>query len=384
MSGNDSFIYFDHNATTPVDDRVLHAMLPHFSESFGNAASITYGLGLSAKNFIDRAREQVASMINCISQEVTFTSGATESINTAIKGIFWRFRSKGTHFLSLPTEHSAVMDSLKWIESQGAEITFLQVDQDGIIDLDFLKNSVSEDTVAVIAMLANNETGVIQPIQEIADIVHHNKSILICDGTQAMGKIKVDVQELGVDVLALSAHKFYGPKGAGALYLRRRGPRVTIEPLLHGGGHERGNRSGTLNVPGIVGLGEAVILTNEFIRLYQENILPVRQFIEDQLKVHQIAKVNAQNALRIPNTVNAQLIDIRAETIIKKIQHRVGVSTGSACSASDPKPSHVLLAMGRSVEEAHHTIRISLGVKNTMEEAQTFINLLQEIQSARF
>ncbi|HUH75238.1 MAG TPA: cysteine desulfurase family protein [Chitinophagales bacterium] len=381
MSENSRFIYFDNNATTPVHPKVLETMLPYFSESFGNAASITYGLGLQAKHAVDQAKENVAQIINCIEQEISFTSGATEALNTTIKGIFWRYHVKGKHFVTLPTEHKAVLDTLKWIATQGAEITYLNVDKNGLIDLEELTLAIRTDTVAVITMLANNETGVLQPIQEIAKIVHDKNSILICDATQAVGKIKVDVQELGIDVMALSAHKFYGPKGVGALYLRRRSPRVTIDALLHGGGHERGNRSGTLNVPGIVGLGKASELVPEFIKDYEEKILPIRKYLEEEIVKNNIGKIIAQDVNRLPNTINVQLYHIKAETVIKCIKHRIGISTGSACSSADPQPSHVLLAMGLTKEQAHHTIRISLGIMNTLEDAQEFMSLLKNIEN---
>jgi cysteine desulfurase len=355
-------------------------MLPYFSENFGNAASITYGLGLQAKHAVDQARENIAQEINCIDQEISFTSGATEALNTAIKGIFWRYQVKGKHFVTLPTEHKAVLDTLKWIATQGAEITYLKVDENGLIDLEELSNAIRTDTVAVITMLANNETGVIQPVRKIAKIVHDKNSILICDATQAIGKIKVDVQQLGIDVMALSAHKLYGPKGVGALYLRRRNPRVTIDPLLHGGGHERGNRSGTLNVPGIVGLGKAIELVPEFIKDYQEKILPIRKYIESEIVKNNIGNILAQEVNRIPNTINVQLNQLKAETVIKKLQHRIGISTGSACSSADPQPSHVLLAMGLTKEQSHHSIRISLGLMNTMEDAKEFLRILGEIK----
>lgn len=380
MSEPNRFIYFDNNATTPVDPRVLETILPYFSENFGNAASITYALGLQAKHAVDQARENIAQEINCIAQEIFFTSGATEALNTVIKGMFWRYQVKGKHFVSLPTEHKAVLDTLKWIETQGAEISYLKVNANGLIDLEELSYAIRTDTVAVIAMLANNETGVVQPIQEIAKIVHDKNSILICDATQAIGKIKVDVQELGIDVMALSAHKFYGPKGVGALYLRRRTPRVTIDPLLHGGGHERGNRSGTLNVPGIAGLGKAIELVPKFIKEYEEKILPIRKYIELEIVKNNIGKILAQEVDRLPNTINVQLHQIKAETVIKNLKHRVGISTGSACSSADPQPSHVMLAMGLTKEQSHHTIRISLGIMNTMEEAKDFVRLLKEIK----
>ncbi|MCO5234404.1 MAG: cysteine desulfurase [Chitinophagales bacterium] len=373
-----SFIYFDHNATTAVDERVLETMLPYFNKNYGNASSITYGMGLSAKNAVETARIQVANLINCIAQEIIFTSGATEAINTAIKGIFWRYQIKGKHFITAKTEHKAVLDSLKWIETQGAEVSYLGVNENGLIKIEELENLIRKDTVAVIVMLANNETGVIQPIKEISQITNQKNTILICDATQAIGKINVDVQKYGIDVLALSAHKFYGPKGVGALYLRRKSPRVSLTPLLHGGGHERENRSGTLNVPLIVGLGKASVLATEYIQTYQEKILPIKQFLEDQLISKKIATINAYQTQRLPNTISAQLHNIKAETIIKKIQSRIGISTGSACSSSRPEPSHVLLAMGLTQEQAHHTIRISLGIDNKMEDAELFLKLINE------
>lgn len=374
-----SFIYFDHNATTPVDPRVLETMLPYFSQTFGNAASNTYGLGLQSKHAVDHARREVAQLIHAIDQEISFTSGATEAINTAIKGVFWRYASKGKHFISVATEHKAVLDTLKWIETQGAEVSFLSVDENGNIDVEELKLSIRKDTVAVIVMLANNETGLIHPIQKISEIVHQRQSILICDATQAVGKINVDVQALGIDVLALSAHKFYGPKGIGALYLRRRNPRVSIEPLFHGGGHERGHRSGTLNVPGIVGLGKAASLAPQMIQQYEGEVLPIRKWIEEQLVKENIASIHCAHQERLPNTINARLLNTKAENVIKKIQHQVGISTGSACSSADPKPSHVLLAMGLTAEQSHHTIRISLGIENTMKDAEEFIRLMRNL-----
>lgn len=374
-----SFIYFDHNATTPVDPRVLEKMLPYFTQTFGNAASNTYGLGLQSKHAVDQARQEIAQLIHAIDQEIYFTSGATEALNTAIKGVFWRYASKGKHFISAPTEHKAVLDTLNWIQTQGAEVSFLSVDKNGNIDLDELKQSIRKDTVAVITMLANNETGLIHPIQKISEIVHQQQSMLICDATQAVGKIPVNVQELGIDVLALSAHKFYGPKGVGALYLRRRNPRITIEPLFHGGGHERGNRSGTLNVPGIVGLGKAASLAPQMIHEYQGKVLPIRKWIEEQFVKKKIASIHCADWERIPNTINARLLNTKAENLIKKIQHRVGISTGSACSSADPKPSHVLLAMGLTAEQSHHTIRISLGIENTMKDAEEFIRLMKDL-----
>ncbi|MGB3946426.1 MAG: aminotransferase class V-fold PLP-dependent enzyme, partial [Bacteroidia bacterium] len=239
-------IYLDYNATTPVDQRVLEAMLPYFSEKFGNASSKTHAFGWIAEDAVDTARNKVAGLIGCTAQEIVFTSGATEAINLAIKGIWENYQHKGKHIITVKTEHKAVLDTCKRLEQKGAEITYLSVDREGIIDLDELKSAFRSDTILVSVMYVNNETGVIQPISKIAELVHANNSIFMCDATQAVGKIHIDVNEDGIDLLCLSAHKMYGPKGVGGLYVRRKNPRVTLASQLEGGGHERGLRSGTL------------------------------------------------------------------------------------------------------------------------------------------
>lgn len=370
------YFYFDHNATTPVAEEVLRAMLPFFREQFANAASQTHPMGRKAKDAVELARTQVADLLNAESSEIYFTSGATEAINTSLKGIFLKYKNKGKHIVSVATEHSAVLDTLAFLEKQGAEITLLPVDNQGCIDLKELDNAIRNDTVAVAVMLANNETGVIQSIREIAEIVHRKSSIMMCDATQAVGKINVDVQDLGIDVLALSAHKMYGPKGVGALYLRRKNPRVVVESLLHGGGHERGVRSGTLNVPGIVGLGKAAEIAPQNIEIYETKILPLRQKMETAF-VDLGGIINGRGAERLPNTINVSFPSISAEDVIRKTQSWLAISTGSACSSVNQEPSHVLKAMGLSDVMAKRTLRFSLGVENTSEEVARVINAMK-------
>ena len=372
-------IYLDHNATTPVHSKVLDSMWPFFSEHFGNAASHTHLLGTRSYDAVEQARVLLAQALNAYPQEITFTSGATEALNTALKGLFWKYATKGKHFVTVATEHKAVLDTLLWLEKQGATLTVLPVDVNGHIDLTALSDAIRTDTIAVVAMLANNETGVIHPMKEISTIVHAHKCILVCDATQAFGKMEVDVQALGIDVLALSAHKCYGPKGVGAMFVRRKDPRVSLEPLLHGGGHERGVRSGTLNVPGIVGLGVVAQMAKDWTDVYHKQVRPLRDFLEDALVASGKVSVNCQSVERLSNTISLRLHHVKAETVIQHFRNRVAVSTGSACSSAHPEPSHVLKAMGLSDREAHHTLRISLGILNTQEEIIQVTDWLLEI-----
>jgi cysteine desulfurase len=335
-------------------------------------------MGRRAKDAVELARTQVAELLNAETSEIYFTSGATEALNTALKGIFSKYKNKGKHIVSVATEHSAVLDTLTFLEKQGAEITLLLVVKNGMISLQELENAIRKDTVAVAVMLANNETGAIHPIQEIAALVHQKDSILVCDATQAVGKIKVDVQELGIDVLAMSAHKMYGPKGVGALYLRRKSPRVVVEPLLHGGGHERGVRSGTLNVPGIVGLGAAATIAPKNIEIYEKEILPLKQQLETSF-IDFGGIINGGDAERLPNTVNVTFPSISAEDVIRKTQSWLAISTGSACSSVNQEPSHVLKAMGLTDVLAKRTLRFSLGVENTKEEVERILVAMNEI-----
>jgi cysteine desulfurase len=365
-----SFIYLDHNATTPVLPQVLETMLPFFSTDFGNASSRTHRYGWYAAEAVEKAREQVAGLIGSESQEIYFTSGATESINLALKGIFRSYSSKGKHFITAATEHKAVLDVLNELREEGAEVSVLAVNREGSIDLDELRAHLRPDTIAVAIMLANNETGTIQDIENISAMVHNNGSILFSDATQAIGKIRVDVNELGIDICCMSAHKFGGPKGVGALFVRRKNPRVVVAPLLHGGGHERGLRSGTLNVPGIVGLGMAAEIAQNTMWENNSKISAWRTKLEQFITDDDRGFVNGNIKNRLPNTSSILLRDVRAEQLIRKLPN-IGISTGSACTSASDAPSHVLSAMGFTDIESRSCVRISLGATTTEEETLT-------------
>ncbi len=369
-------IYLDFNATTPVDPMVLESMLPYFTEKFGNAASKTHSFGWIAEEAVEIAREQVAALIGSEKNEITFTSGATESINLALKGIFEAYRSKGNHIVSIATEHKAVLDTCKHLEKYGAEITYLPVNSQGQIDLNQLKNSITDKTILFCGMLANNETGLILPMKEISAIVHEKNCLLMSDATQACGKIELDVNDLGIDVLTLSAHKMYGPKGAGALYLRRRGPRVHIISQQDGGGHENNRRSGTLNVPGIVGLGTACELSKKIMPTEYDRVKTLRDEIESTLQKKYPVSIHAQNSQRLPNTSNIAFKGIKADTMIKKLNH-LALASGSACTSALPEASHVLKAMGIRDEDALSSIRFSLGRTTTKEDIVNAIKLIE-------
>jgi cysteine desulfurase len=350
-------------------------MLPYFNVHFGNASSIhTYGW--QASEAIDIAREQVAKLIAGSPSEITFTSGATESMNMAIKGIAARYESKGKHIISFETEHSAVLESLNSLSSRGWEIEILRVKTDGLPDLDLLQKAIRPDTVFIAAILANNESGVIFPISEITSIARVNGVLTICDATQACGKINVDVDELGVDVLALSAHKFYGPKGCGALYLRRRNPRVILDALFHGGGQEGNRRSGTLNIPAIVGMGKAAELATQNLNLYKEKTMPLRDLLENDLRKNFDVQILADEASRLSNTSFFRIKGIQSSLLISKLPH-FAFSTGSACSSSEPSPSHVAMAMGLNEEQAFEAVRLSLGIDSEEDDIHAFIQSLK-------
>ena len=367
--------YFDYNATTPVNPLVLECMLPYFNVHFGNASSI-HSYGWQASEAIVIAREQVASLIAASPSEITFTSGATESMNMAIKGIAVRYESKGKHIISFETEHYAVLESLNYLSSRGWDIELLPVKTNGLPDLDLLQKAIRTDTVFIAAMLANNESGVIFPMSEITSIARANGVLTICDATQACGKMNVDVDELGVDVLALSAHKFYGPKGCGALYLRRRNPRVTLEALIHGGGQEGNRRSGTLNIPAIVGLGKAAELASQNLNTYNENTSQLRDLLESELRKHFDVQILADEVRRLSNTSFFRIKGIQSSLLISKL-HQFAFSTGSACSSSEPRPSHVAMAMGLNEEQAFEAVRLSLGIDSEEVEIHAFIQSLK-------
>ncbi len=380
-------LYLDYNSTTPVDPTVLEQMLPYFSLQFGNAASHSHAFGWSAAAAVDKARAQVSSLINCEETEVIFTSGATESVNLSIKGVFEAYKSKGKHIVCLTTEHKAVIDSCKHLEKSGAVLTYLSVMSDGLIDVEELRSAIRPDTLLVCVMYANNETGVIQPIEKISQIVHEKGSLLFCDATQAFGKIRIDVNECGADLMCLSAHKMYGPKGVGALFVRRKNPRVTLIGQIDGGGHERKLRSGTLNVPGIVGLGAACELAGKNLWDDATRISILRTRLEQALTENDGASINGNIKSRIPNTTNICFRDIKAEQLIKLLPD-IALATGSACSSALPEPSHVLLAMGLSEIEAYASIRISLGRSTTEKDvffaAEKIISAVDQLRKENY
>lgn len=363
-------IYLDNNATTSVDERVLKEMLPYFSDKFGNPAS-RHQVGLEANDAVKIAREKVASLLNCQATKLVFTSGATEAINLAIKGIAFANRSKGLHIVTVSTEHSAVLDTCKFLEEFGYEVTYLPVQQDGILDLEVVGDAIRTDTILVSVMYVNNETGVIQPIKEIADLAHDKGALFMSDATQAVGKLPINPRELGVDLLAFSGHKFYGPKGIGALYRRST---VKLTPLMHGGGHEFGERSGTLNAPLIVGLGKACVIAIQEMEQNENQILVMRNAFEEQILGLQDACLNGNRAQRLYNTSNIRFKGIDAEMFVTQLK-KIMVSTGSACTAMLIEPSHVITAM-HGLEAARESIRFSFGRNNTVTEVT---NVVQEV-----
>lgn len=364
-------VYLDYNATTPVDERVFAEMLPFFTEHFGNASSNTHPFGWYAQGAVEKARQQVAGFIGAESSEIIFTSGATEAINLALKGVFEAYQSKGNHIITCKTEHKAVLDTCAYLQEKGAIITYLNVDREGRIDLDELKNSFTDKTILVSIMAANNETGVLQDLEKIAEITHQNNAIFFSDTTQMAGKLPIDVNEMGLDICCISAHKLYGPKGVGTLYVRRKNPRVNLIPLFHGGGHENNKRSGTLNVTGIVGLGKACEIAQAEFWDNNMHISKVRGYLEHQLLEIPDLRINGSTKYRLYNTSNLyfpKLMD--GSTVFSHIKHQYAVSLGSACSSSHAEPSHVLMSMGIAKEESENCIRFSFGKKSQKEEIE--------------
>jgi cysteine desulfurase len=371
-------IYMDHHATTPVDPRVLEAMLPYFTEKFGNAASRNHSFGWTAEEAVENARAQIARLINATPKEIIFTSGATESNNLAIKGAAEMYREKGNHIITQVTEHKAVLDTCKRLEKYGYQVTYLPVERDGRINPDDLRRAITPKTILISIMYANNEIGVIQPIEEIGRIAKEHGVLFHCDGVQAVGKIPVDVQKDGIDLLSLSAHKIYGPKGVGALYVRRRNPRVQLAAIIDGGGHERGMRSGTLNVPGIVGLGKACEICMNEMATESERLRRLR----DRLKAGIEARldevyVNGSMVHRLPNNLNMSFAYVEGESLLMGIND-VAVSSGSACTSATLEPSYVLKALGVGEDLAHTSIRFGLGRFNTEEEVDYVVERVVE------
>ncbi len=371
-------IYFDHNSTTPVDPEVLQCMLPYFTEQYGNAASRTHSFGWVAEQAVEDARKQVAMLINAEEQEIVFTSGATEAINLGMKGVFETHQNKGKHIIITATEHRAVLDTCSHLESLGAKITMLPVQPDGLLDPEELNKFIDEQTILVSVLYANNETGVIQNVKQLSEISHAKGTLFMSDATQACGKIRVDVNEDGIDLLPFSAHKLYGPKGCGALYVRRKNPRVKIRAQIDGGGHERGMRSGTLNVPGIAGFGKACSLAAQRMWDDSRHISLLRTTLEQNLLDLGGVSINGNTRQRLPNTSNLSFHGIQASTFIKDL-FQIAVATGSACTSALLEPSHVLKAMSASDEIAYSSIRFSLGRTNTMEEIMFCIEKIKEV-----
>ncbi len=371
-------IYMDHHATTPVDPRVLEAMLPYFTEKFGNAASRNHSFGWTAEEAVENARAQIARLINATPKEIIFTSGATESNNLAIKGAAEMYREKGNHIITQVIEHKAVLDTCKRLEKYGYQVTYLPVERDGRINPDDLRRAITPKTILISIMYANNEIGVLQPIEEIGRIAKEHGVLFHCDGVQAVGKIPVDVQKDGIDLLSLSAHKIYGPKGVGALYVRRRNPRVQLAAIIDGGGHERGMRSGTLNVPGIVGLGQACEICMQEMATEGERLRRLR----DRLKAGIEARldevyVNGSMVHRLPNNLNMSFAYVEGESLLMGIND-VAVSSGSACTSATLEPSYVLKALGVGEDLAHTSIRFGLGRFNTEEEVDYVVERVVE------
>jgi len=369
-------IYLDYHATTPVDPVVLETMLPWFSQQFGNASAAYHSFGKQAAVAVQLARVQIANLLNCIPEEIVFTSGATESINLAIKGIAERYTNKGKHIITAVTEHSAVLEVCEHLEHRGWEITRLPVDGEGKIDLTNLEKSIRKDTVLIALMYANNETGVIHPMRAIGEIAKANDVIFFSDATQAVGKIPVDVIADQIDILALSAHKFYGPKGVGALYIRRRNPRVSLLPQLHGGKQENGLRSGTLNVPGIVGLGKAAEIAWKDLTINANYIALLRNHFEQQLLLIPEIYINGSIANRLPTVSNLCFRFTDGQMLLIALNKHLAVSSGAACSSAIMEPSFVLLAMGLGADAAHASVRFSLGKFTTLKDIEQAIQCI--------
>jgi len=367
-------IYLDNNATTPMDPRVLEAMLPYFVQKFGNSASRNHAFGWVAEEAVDYAREQVAQLIGANEKEIIFTSGATESDNLALKGVFEMYQEKGNHIITMVTEHKAVLDACKHLEKLGARITYLVPKPDGLIDLEQLVAAMSQETILVSIMYGNNEIGVIQPVKEIAKIAHSFGALFMTDATQAVGKIPVNVIEDGIDLLALSAHKMYGPKGVGALYVRRKNPRVKVTAQMDGGGHERGMRSGTLNVPGIVGLGKACELARLEMQQDAVRLSALRDKLEASLTQLEESYVNGNREHRLPHTANISFKYVEGEGLMMAMKD-LAVSSGSACTSASLEPSYVLKSLGLSDDLAHSSIRFGLGRFTTEAEVDHAIEV---------
>jgi cysteine desulfurase len=372
-----SYIYLDHNATTPVDQRVLEEMLPYFTQIFGNAASIDHEAGHEAKRAVEAAREHCANIIRANDpKEIVFTSGATESDNIALFGVAEKYADKGDHIITCVTEHKAILDCCKRLEQMGKRVTYLPVDQYGVVDLDVLRQSITPQTILISIMFANNEIGTIAPVSEIGAIAREHGILFHTDAAQAVGHVPVNVEAMNIDLLSFSAHKIYGPKGIGGLYVRRRNPRVKVAPVIYGGGHELGIRSGTLNVPGIVGMGKALEIAKREMKSEGEKYRQWTQMMFQQLR-DQLGDVelNGHPTQRLPHNLNVSIKGIESRSFIVQLKN-IALSTGSACTSASVEPSHVILALGFGEDRAHNAIRIGVGRTNTEEMLPIALNAI--------
>ena len=379
-------IYLDHNATTPCDPRVVEAMIPYFTNSFGNAASRNHPFGWQAEEAVDYAREQVAKLIGADPKEIIFTSGATEADNLAIKGVFEMYASKGNHIITCNIEHKAVLDTCKHIEKEGGEVTYLKVNPDGLINMKELEAAIKPTTILIAIMYANNEIGTVMPMKEISALAKKKGILVFSDATQAVGKIPVDVNKDGIDLMAFTAHKMYGPKGVGALYVRRKNPRVKVTAQMDGGGHERGMRSGTLNVPGIVGFGKACEICLNEMEEETKRVSALRDKLETALVKTEEAYINGSTQHRLPHVTNISFKYVEGEGLLMGFNKDIAVSSGSACTSASLEPSYVLKALGLGDDLAHSSLRFGLGrfttedqIDYTVEAVTKTVNKLREM-----
>jgi cysteine desulfurase len=379
-------IYLDHNATTPCDPRVVEAMIPYFTNNFGNAASRNHPFGWQAEEAVDNAREQVAKLIGADPKEIIFTSGATEGDNLAIKGVFEMYASKGNHIITCNIEHKAVLDTCKHIEKEGGEVTYLKVKDNGLIDLVELEAAIRPTTILIAIMYANNEIGTINPVKEISAIARKHGVLFFTDAVQAVGKIPVDVNKDGIDLMAFTAHKMYGPKGVGALYVRRKNPRVKVTAQMDGGGHERGMRSGTLNVPGIVGFGKACEICMNEMEEEAKRVSKLRDKLQTELLKVEESYLNGDKEHKLPHVTNISFKYVEGEGLLMGFNKNIALSSGSACTSASLEPSYVLKALGLGDDLAHSSLRFGLGrftteeqIDYTVEQVTNTVNKLREM-----
>ena len=373
---NENLIYLDNSATTPCDPRVVEAMVPYFTHHFGNAASRNHPFGWAAEGAVDKARKQIADLIGADPREIIFTSGATEADNLAIKGVAQMYKRKGNHIITAETEHKADLDTSKALEKEGCEVTYLKVNRQGLVDLAELEAAIKPTTILVSLMFANNEIGVVQPMRQIAEICEKHQVLFMTDGTQAVGKLPINVKELGIHLMAFTAHKMYGPKGVGALYVSRKAPRVKVTSQMDGGGHERGMRSGTLNVTGIVGFGKAAELAMQEMESEAKRLSELRDYMENELMKIEEVVFNGHPDFRMPHITNLSFKHVEGEGLMMTFNEQVALSSGSACTSASLEPSYVLKALGLGDDLAHSSLRISLGRFTTKEEVDKAIELI--------